>query len=112
QDLLEVRLGQPGALGDVVRTAASARPAAEGADERAAGSLAGSPVLVRTEVRSASGSAVEAASTLERELAVLASHTVHHYAIIALLLRVQDVDVPASFGVAPSTLRHEAAGSE
>ncbi|MFW6292999.1 MAG: hypothetical protein ACOC7V_11860 [Spirochaetota bacterium] len=47
------------------------------------------------------GVAVEADSTVERELAMLASHTVHHYAIIALILRIQDVPVPEEFGVAP-----------
>lgn len=65
-----------------------------------------SPVRVRTECRDADGVAVEADSTVERELAMLASHTVHHYAIIALILRIQAVSVPENFGVAPSTLRY------
>ncbi len=52
------------------------------------------------------GDAVETDSTLERELAMLASHTVHHYAIVALLLRIKGVVVPETFGVAPSTQRH------
>jgi hypothetical protein len=47
-----------------------------------------------------------AVSSLERELQFLASHTVHHYALIALLLRLDDLPVPARFGVAPSTLRY------
>lgn len=45
-------------------------------------------------------------STIGRELQFLASHTVHHYAMIALLLHAQSVAVPAAFGVAPSTLTH------
>lgn len=45
-------------------------------------------------------------STLERELQFLASHTVHHYALIALTLRAQGVTVGTDFGMAPSTLRH------
>jgi len=65
-----------------------------------------SPVRVRTECRDADAVAVEADSTVERELAMLASHTVHHYAIIALILRIQGVSVPEEFGVAPSTLRY------
>lgn len=46
------------------------------------------------------------ASSLERELVFLVGHTIHHYAIIAAILRGAGVDVPAEFGVAPSTLRH------
>lgn len=46
------------------------------------------------------------ASSLRRELQFLISHTVHHYALMVLLLKGMDVDVDASFGVAPSTLRH------
>lgn len=45
-------------------------------------------------------------STLGRELQFLLSHTVHHQALIALLVQQQGVRVDASFGVAPSTLRH------
>ncbi len=43
-------------------------------------------------------------SSMEREMLFLLSHTVHHYAIIALLLEVQGIQVPKGFGVAPSTL--------
>ena len=46
-------------------------------------------------------------STIERELKFLVSHTVHHYAIIALQLRHQGVEPGPEFGVAPSTLRYE-----
>ena len=42
-------------------------------------------------------------STLARELAFVASHTVHHFAIVALLLRDMGIGVPARFGHAPST---------
>ena len=48
-------------------------------------------------------------STAPRELQFLISHTVHHYALIGMILRLQDLDVPADFGIAPSTLRHEGA---
>jgi hypothetical protein len=46
-------------------------------------------------------------SSVGRELQFLLGHTVHHHAIIALLLAQQGVELPASFGVAPSTQRHE-----
>jgi len=44
-----------------------------------------------------------------RELQFLLSHTVHHYALIAVMLRLQGYDVASEqpeFGVAPSTLAH------
>jgi len=46
-------------------------------------------------------------SSVGRELQFLVGHTVHHHAIIALLLAQQGVDLPQGFGIAPSTLRHE-----
>ncbi len=45
-------------------------------------------------------------SSVQRELAFLLSHTVHHFALIALMLRTLDHEVPEHFGVAPSTLEH------
>lgn len=45
-------------------------------------------------------------STIGRELQFLASHTVHHFAIMAMILRLQKIHPPADFGMAPSTLRH------
>jgi hypothetical protein len=49
-------------------------------------------------------------STYAREAAFCVGHAVHHYAIIRLLCAQWRVDVPLSFGVAPSTLKHQAAG--
>jgi hypothetical protein len=46
------------------------------------------------------------ASTVARELQFLLSHTVHHYALIALILRLQGFEPGEEFGVAPSTLAH------
>jgi uncharacterized damage-inducible protein DinB len=45
-------------------------------------------------------------SSLKRELQFLLSHTIHHYALIALTLRSYGFDPGAEFGVAPSTLTH------
>ena len=50
----------------------------------------------------------QATSSVIRELDFLRSHTVHHYAIIAVLCRIQNVAVAQNFGVAPSTLRYRA----
>lgn len=49
------------------------------------------------------------ATSVERELEFLLSHTIHHYSIVAVMCRLQGVSVPPDFGVAPSTLRHRAA---
>jgi uncharacterized damage-inducible protein DinB len=49
------------------------------------------------------GKAVVGWSTGARELAFVVSHTIHHQAIIALLLVLQGIVPPANFGVAPST---------
>ncbi len=46
-------------------------------------------------------------SSVGRELQFLLGHTVHHHAIIALLLSQHGVDLPEGFGVAPSTQRYE-----
>ena len=48
-----------------------------------------------------------ASSSLARELRVLASHTVHHQAMIATILRSNGISVPAGFGIARSTLLYE-----
>lgn len=45
-------------------------------------------------------------SSLDRELAFLTSHSIHHMAIIALLAEQSGIHLPESFGVHPSTLRH------
>jgi len=46
-------------------------------------------------------------STFTRELQFLSGHTVHHYALISMILRILDIEVPDEFGVAPSTLKFE-----
>ncbi len=50
-------------------------------------------------------------STLGRELQFLVSHTVHHFALIKLLLQPDAIPLPADFGTAPSTLAHARSGS-
>ena len=46
------------------------------------------------------------ASSVGRELQFLCSHTVHHFALIKLLLEGSDVALAPEFGVAPSTLAY------
>ncbi len=45
-------------------------------------------------------------TSVGRELQALASHAVHHFALIAVTLRALGYAVPPDFGVAPSTLRY------
>jgi len=47
------------------------------------------------------------ASSIKRELQFLVSHTVHHYALIAVILSNLGYRPPEEFGVAPSTLRYQ-----
>ncbi len=50
-----------------------------------------------------------APSSIRRELQFLLSHTIHHWALVAVCARSLGVPPPADFGIAPSTLRHHAA---
>jgi uncharacterized damage-inducible protein DinB len=45
-------------------------------------------------------------TSLVREMQALVSHTIHHYALIAVLLRRHGYEPSPDFGVAPSTLLH------
>ena len=63
------------------------------------------PLLVSTEENCESG-LVWGTSSVMRELDFLQSHTVHHYSLIAMLLRLHEIDPGDDFGVAPSTLKH------
>lgn len=58
-------------------------------------------LLVRVE-----NSASWSRSSVLRELDFLSSHTVHHYSLIAMLVRVYEINPGDGFGVAPSTLKH------
>ena len=60
------------------------------------------PICV-TSMLTAAGESVTGWSTLGRELAFVNSHTIHHEAMIAVLLSLAGVDVPDRFGLAPAT---------
>jgi uncharacterized damage-inducible protein DinB len=62
------------------------------------------PIRV-TSMISSSGDVVTGWSTLARELAFVVSHTVHHHAIIGVLLAIHGHGVPERFGHSPSTPR-------
>lgn len=57
-----------------------------------------------------SGESVAGWSTLGRELAFVSSHTIHHEAMIAVLISLAGLDVPDRLGLAPATpTRHSGA---
>jgi hypothetical protein len=65
------------------------------------------PLLVRAEdAGDASLHDAWTRSSLGRELQAILSHTVHHYAIVAIVLRAEGCEPGAEFGVSPSTLAH------
>jgi hypothetical protein len=47
-------------------------------------------------------------STVGREIMYSVAHAVHHYALIGVMCGVMGLRVPTGFGVAPSTLKHQA----
>ena len=62
------------------------------------------PICV-TSLMSAAGETVTGWSTVGRELAFVNSHTIHHQALIAVLLALGGDAVPDRLGFAPSTPR-------
>jgi hypothetical protein len=76
--------------------------------ERLAACEADRPLSVRSDEPGAAPIDAFVASTLARELRAVASHTVHHFAVMALALRAAGVAVDRRFGLAPSTQAHEA----
>lgn len=50
---------------------------------------------------------VEVQTSPERELAFVVSHTIHHNALIRVMVKLIGADVTADFGYAPSTIAHK-----
>src|SRR6266404_3933008 len=47
-------------------------------------------------------------STVGREIMYSVAHAVHHYALIGVMAGLMGLQMPSGFGVAPSTLKHQA----
>ena len=62
--------------------------------------------VIAEDVSGPPGATAWGRSSAMRELQALLGHTVHHYAMIALALRLQGFEPAAEFGVAPSTLAY------
>ena len=67
------------------------------------------PVAVRVHIGSAGQWPVEVPSTLARELVFVASHAVHHYAVLVAFCREHGIAIDADFGKAPATVAHQRA---
>ncbi len=48
------------------------------------------------------------ASTVGREIMYVVAHAVHHYALIGIMGGLMGLKMPPGFGVAPSTVQHQA----
>ena len=60
------------------------------------------PIAVKVQLTHG-GADIVSWSTVGRELAFVMSHTIHHQALIAVLLAWHGIEVDSRFGVAPST---------
>jgi len=65
-------------------------------------SLLDRPLALTSQIHD-DGRAVRATTTVGRELAFVISHTVHHSALVAVLLEQRGRALPARFGLAPTT---------
>jgi uncharacterized damage-inducible protein DinB len=50
---------------------------------------------------------VRVVTSPERELAFVISHTIHHNALIRVMVKLLGADIPSDFGYAPSTIAHQ-----
>jgi hypothetical protein len=65
------------------------------------------PLMVRAE--DSDPGSLPLSSTLGREMQAVLTHTIHHFALIAVAHRAVGVPVDPGFGVSPATLRFRAA---
>lgn len=65
-------------------------------------------VLARSKVSYLGTNSPAVPSTMAREAMYAVAHAIHHYALIGMMCRLLEVPVPPGFGMAPSTLQHQA----
>jgi uncharacterized damage-inducible protein DinB len=63
-------------------------------------------VKVTTEIDISHTKSTTCESTVERELVFVASHAIHHYALIRIIRNMQGKELPEFFGYAPATITH------
>lgn len=66
-------------------------------------------LMVTCKTRYSTGESQSSPSTIGREVMYAVAHAVHHYALIGIMAGTMGVTLPNGFGVAPSTLKHQAA---
>ena len=66
------------------------------------------PLAVTCKTSYAAGGAQVSTSTIGREIMYSVAHAVHHYALICVMGGIMGLQLPPGFGVAPSTLKHQA----
>jgi uncharacterized damage-inducible protein DinB len=59
------------------------------------------------QLRAETTEGVMTGTSVLRELEFLLSHTIHHYALVAVMARLQGCEPEATFGVAPSTIKFQ-----
>jgi len=65
------------------------------------------PLSVTCKTSYATSGSQASPSTIGREIMYSVAHAVHHYALIGVMCGVMGLKMPAGFGVAPSTLKHQ-----
>lgn len=66
------------------------------------------PLAVTCKTSYATNSSQVSPSTVGREIMYSVAHAVHHYALIGVMAGIMGLHMPPGFGVAPSTLKHQA----
>jgi hypothetical protein len=66
------------------------------------------PLAVTCKTSYAADGSQVASSTVGREIMYSVAHAVHHYALIGIIGGIMAAKLPPGFGVAPSTLKHQA----
>jgi hypothetical protein len=70
------------------------------------------PLAVTCKTSYATSGSQTAPSTIGREVMYSVAHAVHHFALIGVMGGVMALKLPPGFGVAPSTLQHQAETAE
>ena len=65
------------------------------------------PLAVTCKTSYATTGSQVSASSVGREIMYSVAHAVHHYALIGFMAGVMGLSLPAGFGVAPSTMKHQ-----
>ncbi len=65
------------------------------------------PLSVTCKTSYATSGSQVSSSSVGREIMYSVAHAVHHYALISVMAGIMGLKLPAGFGVAPSTLKHQ-----